>query len=90
MMIDNAELNILRLLASQKEVNWTWYNLDRAMTRRNMEGVGHVARLVHHLYEAGFVDIIPAKPAGMDYYSISESGIKYLAALRQQNAAPNN
>ncbi|MDI6439143.1 hypothetical protein [Cronobacter dublinensis] len=90
MMIDNAELNILRLLASQKEVNWTWYNLDRAMARRNMEGVGNVAKLVHHLYEAGLVDIIPATPAGMDYYSISESGIKYLAALHQQNAAPNN
>ncbi|EPH6763977.1 hypothetical protein ACS0ON_003562 [Cronobacter dublinensis] len=90
MMIDNAALNILRLLASQKEVNWTWYNLDRVMTRRNMEGVGNVARLVHHLYEAGLVDIIPTKPPGMDYYSISESGIKYLAALHQQNAAPNN
>ncbi|EOY5378316.1 hypothetical protein ACU9D5_000720 [Cronobacter dublinensis] len=90
MMIDNAELNILRLLASQKEVNWTWYNLDRAMARRNMEGVGNVARLVHHLYEAGLVDIIPANTPGMDYYSVSESGIKYLAALHQQNAAPNN
>ncbi|CCJ88006.1 hypothetical protein BN133_4383 [Cronobacter dublinensis 582] len=55
-----------------------------------MEGVGNVAKLVHHLYEAGLVDIIPATPAGMDYYSISESGIKYLAALHQQNAAPNN
>lgn len=72
MMIDNAALNILRLLASQKEVNWTWHNLDRAMTRRKMEGVGNVARLLHHLYEAGFVDIIPAPPAGMDYYSVSE------------------
>jgi len=55
-----------------------------------MEGVGNVAKLVHHLYEAGFVDIIPANPSGMDYYSVSESGIKYLAALHQQNAAPNN
>ncbi|CCJ77999.1 hypothetical protein BN135_3063 [Cronobacter muytjensii 530] len=55
-----------------------------------MEGVGNVASLLNDLYQAQFVDIIPANPAGMDYYSVSESGIKYLAALHQQNAAQNN
>ncbi|EOV9017691.1 hypothetical protein ACN6UQ_002841 [Cronobacter muytjensii] len=52
MTVDNGELNILRLLASQKEVNWTWYNLDRAMTRRKIEGVGNVASLLNDLYQA--------------------------------------
>lgn len=33
-MVNNTELNILKLLASRDDVNWTWYNLDRAMSIR--------------------------------------------------------
>jgi hypothetical protein len=58
-MVNSIELNILKLLASRNDVNWNWYNLDRAMTNRKMDGVGNVARLVSGLSEAGLVDIIP-------------------------------
>lgn len=80
-MVNNTELNILKLLASRDDVNWTWYNLDRAMTSRKMEGVGNVARLVNNLSEAGLVDIIPRTPAGMDYYRVSEQGRKLLREI---------
>lgn len=71
-MVNNTELNILKLLASRDDVNWTWYNLDRAMTNREMDGVGNVVRLVRSLSVAGLVDIIPSTTGGMDYYRVSE------------------
>ncbi|NCH23644.1 hypothetical protein EHJ09_15420 [Cronobacter turicensis] len=86
-MINKAEFNILTLLASRDDVKWTWYNLDRAMSQRKMEGVGNVARLVRNLYEAGLVNITPSTPAGMDHYHISAQGMKYLQALHQQKTA---
>lgn len=76
-MVNNTELNILKLLASRDDVNWTWYNLDRAMTRRN-NGVGNVARLVDNLSKAGLVDIVTRTPSGMDYYRVSIQGHKLL------------
>lgn len=82
-MVNNTELNILKLLASRNDVNWTWYNLDRAMTSRKMEGVGNVARLVNNLSEAGLVDIVPREPAGMDYYRVSEKGHKLLNEINE-------
>ncbi|EKM0528273.1 hypothetical protein ACTV1V_003331 [Cronobacter turicensis] len=87
MIINKAEFNILTLLASRDDVKWTWYNLDRAMSQRKMEGVGNVARLVRNLYEAGLVNITPSTPAGMDHYHISAQGMKYLQALHQQKTA---
>ncbi|WP_312971920.1 hypothetical protein [Atlantibacter sp.] len=84
-MVNNTELNILKLLASRDDVNWTWYNLDRAMTSRKMEGVGNVARLVNNLSEAGLVDIIARTPAGMDYYRVSEQGHKLLSKINDQH-----
>jgi len=68
-------------------VKWTWYNLDRAMSQRKMEGVGNIASLVRNLYEAGLVNITPSTPAGMDHYHISAQGMKYLQALRQKSSA---
>ena len=32
-MVNNTELNILKLLASRDDVNWTWYNLDRVSAK---------------------------------------------------------
>lgn len=88
-MVNNIELNILKLLASRTDVNWTWYNLDRAMTKRKMEGVGNVARLVRNLSEAGLVDIIPGSPAGMDHYQVSEQGFRLLEELHYQDSQPD-
>lgn len=87
MIINETELSILTLLASRAEVKWTWYNLDRAMSQRKMEGVGNIASLVRNLYEAGLVNITPSMPAGMDHYHISAQGMKYLQALHQQKTA---
>lgn len=78
-MVNNTELNILKLLASRNDINWTWYNLDRAMSVRNMDGIGNVARLVDNLSKAGLVNIVPSgTPSGMDYYRVSENGFKTL------------
>ncbi|ELY4573939.1 hypothetical protein SMZ97_001539 [Cronobacter turicensis] len=87
MIINEAELNILTLLASRDDVNWTWYSLDRAMSQRKMAGVGNVASLVRNLFEAGLVDITSSMPAGMDHYHISAQGMKYLQTLHQQKTA---
>ncbi|EIZ9495707.1 hypothetical protein [Cronobacter sakazakii] len=84
-MVNNAEFNILTLLASRDDVKWTWYSLDRAMSLRKMDGVGNVARLVRNLHEAGLVDITPSIPAGMDYYHISAQGIRLLKQIQKQN-----
>ena len=82
-MVNNTELNILKLLASRNDVNWTWYNLDRAMSVRKMDGIGNVARLVDNLSKAGLVNIVPSgTPSGMDYYQVSENGFK---ALREEH-----
>ncbi|ELY3542047.1 hypothetical protein SMX40_000403 [Cronobacter turicensis] len=87
MIINEAELNILTLLASRDDVKWTWYSLDRAMSQRKMAGVGNVASLVRNLFEAGLVNITSSMPAGMDHYKISAQGMKYLQALRQKSSA---
>ena len=81
-MVNNIELNILKLLASREDVNWTWYNLDRAMTNRKMDGIGNVARLVDNLSKAGLVNIVQSgTPSGMDYYRVSESGHQLLNSV---------
>ncbi|MHB9326800.1 hypothetical protein ACP3S7_04575 [Phytobacter ursingii] len=85
-MVNSIELNILKLLASRNDVNWNWYNLDRAMTNRKMDGVGNVARLVSGLSEAGLVDIIPGPPVGMAHYRISEQGSRLLEELAHQDS----
>lgn len=84
-MVNNTELNILKLLASRSNVNWNWYNIDRAMAMRNIEGIGNVAQLVRGLSEAGLVDVIPRAPAGMEHYKPSEHGHQLLEELEHQN-----
>jgi len=84
-MVNNTELNILKLLASRSDVNWNWYNLDRAMAMRNMEGIGNVAQLVQNLSEAGLVDVILRAPVGMDHYKVSERGYRLLEELEHQD-----
>ncbi len=84
-MVNNTELNILKLLASRSDVNWNWYNLDRAMAMRNMEGIGNVAQLVQNLSKAGLVDVILRTPVGMDHYKVSERGYRLLQELEHQD-----
>ena len=84
-MVNHMKLNILKLLAFRSDVNWNWYNLDRAMAMRNMEGIGNVAQLVRGLSEAGLVDVVLRAPAGMDHYKVSERGHQLLQELEHQN-----
>ena len=84
-MVNNTELNILRLLASRDDVNWTWYNLDRAMSIRKMDGIGNVARLVSNLSEVGLLDIVPGTTGGMNYYRVSEQGHNLLNDINEQH-----
>ncbi|QNQ19720.1 hypothetical protein HF650_08095 [Kosakonia sp. SMBL-WEM22] len=84
-MVNHTELNILKLLASRNDVNWTWYNLDRAMSVRKMNGIGNVVRLVDNLSKAGLVDIVPGgSPSGMNYYRVSESGHRFLHSIGEE------
>ncbi|QNQ22779.1 hypothetical protein HF650_14540 [Kosakonia sp. SMBL-WEM22] len=77
-MVNHTELNILKLLASRDDVNWTWYNLDRAMSIKKMDGIDNVARLVENLSKAGLVDIVPSgTSSGMDYYCVSAQATSY-------------
>lgn len=85
-MVNMTELNILKLLASRNDINWTWYNLDRAMSNRKMDGVGYVARLVMNLAEAGLVDIVPSDSTSMDYYRVSEKGHQLLREINEDLA----
>jgi len=71
-MVNETELNILKLLASRDDVKWNWYNLDRAMSMRKMESIGNVARLVKNLAEHGLVDFIPWNVPAMPTYRVSE------------------
>ncbi|MGY4566922.1 hypothetical protein [Erwinia sp. TECH1] len=85
-MVNNTELNILKLLASRDDVNWTWYNLDRAMSIKKMDGIGNVARLVDNLSKAGLVDIVPSgTSSGMDYYRVSAQGRQLLNGVSEQH-----
>ncbi len=84
-MVNKAHLNILKLLASRSDINWNWYNLDRAMAMRNMEGIGNVAQLVKNLSETGLVDVILRAPVGMDHYKVSERGYRLLEELAHQD-----
>jgi len=85
-MVNHTELNILKLLASRNDVNWTWYNLDRAMSIRKMDGIGNVARLVDNMSKAGLVDIVPSgTPSGMDYYRVSAQGHQLLDRVNEQH-----
>lgn len=86
-MVNTTELNILKLLASRDDVNWTWYNLDRAMTSRNMDGIGNVARLVDNLSKTGLVDIIPSGNVSMPYYRVSQKGYNLLEEVNEQQQA---
>ena len=84
-MVNNTELNILKLLTSRDDVNWTWYNLDRAMTSRNMDGVGNVARLVDNLSKAGLVDIVPSENPSMPHYRVSQKGHDILKEVNEKH-----
>ncbi|EAO5293488.1 hypothetical protein E8K36_23175 [Salmonella enterica] len=85
-MVNHTELNILKLLASRDDVNWTWYNLDRAMSIKKMDGIGNVARLVDNMFKAGLVDIVPSgTSSGMDYYRVSERGHQLLKRVSEQH-----
>lgn len=83
-MVNMTELNILKLLASRNDVNWTWYNLDRAMTGRNMEGVGHVARHVTNLSNEGLVFFEDSGHPSMPYYRLSDKGYKLLQEVKDE------
>lgn len=57
-------------------MKWNWYNLDRAMSMRGMNGIGNVARLVQKLADHGLVDFIPSNVPAMPTYRVSEKGFK--------------
>lgn len=82
-MVNSTELNILKLLASRNDVNWTQYNLDRALTQRKLDGGGHVAKIMDNLAKSGLVDIVPRSPEGMDYYCVSAQGVELLNNIQK-------
>ena len=84
-MVNSTELNILKLLSSREDINWNWYNLDRAMSIRNMDGIGDVASLVDNLSKTGLVDIVPSGNPSMPHYRVSQKGHDLLEEANKQH-----
>ena len=73
MKITNTEFNILRVMA-EKEIDWTWIMLDRALAIRGIEGFSNVANIVASLVNNGMVEAVYIENALKPRYRVSEQG----------------
>ncbi|ELY2595134.1 MarR family transcriptional regulator [Cronobacter sakazakii] len=71
MKITNSELNVLRVMA-EKEIDWTWIMLDRALAIRGIEGFSNVANIVTSLVNNGMVEIVYAETPSKPRYRVSQ------------------
>ena len=76
-MITEAELNVLKVMA-EKDINWNWMNLDRALSFRGIPGFSNVVNIVNKLASEGLVNIEDSGHKSMPYYRVSEQGYKLL------------
>ncbi|WP_445445521.1 MarR family transcriptional regulator [Citrobacter portucalensis] len=56
-MITETELNVLKVMA-EKDIDWNWIALDRALYTRGVSGFGNVANIVTSLVNSGLVDVV--------------------------------
>ncbi|ELQ6064545.1 MarR family transcriptional regulator [Cronobacter sakazakii] len=71
MKITNTEFNVLRVMA-EKEIDWTWIMLDRALAIRGIEGFSNVANIVTSLVNNGMVEIVYAETPSKPRYRVSQ------------------
>lgn len=76
-MITEIELNVLKVMA-EKDINWNWMNLDRALSFRGIPGFSNVVNIVNKLASEGLVNIEDSGHKSMPYYRVSEQGYKLL------------
>ncbi|WP_342322605.1 MarR family transcriptional regulator [Kosakonia sp. BYX6] len=80
MTITKIELNVLKVMA-EKDIDWTWIILDRALSMRNIPGFGNVANIVTSLINNGMVDIVLNEDGSRSRYRVSPLGHKFLDEL---------
>ena len=76
-MITEIELNVLKVMA-EKDINWNWMNLDRALSFKGIPGFSKVVNIVNKLASEGLVNIEDSGHKSMPYYRVSEQGYKLL------------
>ena len=76
-MITEIELNVLKVMA-EKDINWNWMNLDRALSFKGIPGFSNVVNIVNKLASDGLVNIEDSGHKSMPYYRVSEQGYKLL------------
>jgi len=77
MTITKTEINVLKVM-SEKDMDWSWIILDRALSTKGIPGFGNVARIVTNLAEHGLVDVIYNEETKRSRYRVSENGFKAL------------
>ncbi|AYL48727.1 MarR family transcriptional regulator [Citrobacter freundii] len=76
-MITETELNVLKVMA-EKDINWNWMNLDRALSFKGIPGFSNVVNIVNKLASEGLVNIEDSGHKSMPYYRVLEQGYKLL------------
>ncbi|MBJ8838802.1 MarR family transcriptional regulator [Citrobacter freundii] len=76
-MITEIELNVLKVMA-EKDINWNWMNLDRALSFKGIPSFSNVVNIVNKLASEGLVNIEDSGHKSMPYYRVSEQGYKLL------------
>lgn len=77
MIITETEMNVLKVM-SEKDEDWTWIILDRALTMKKVPGFGNVGRIVTNLMEHGLVDEVYNEETQRPRYRVSADGFNYL------------
>ncbi|AZP35635.1 MarR family transcriptional regulator [Cronobacter sakazakii] len=57
---------------AEKEIDWTWIMLDRALAIRGIEGFSNVANIVTSLVNNGMVEIVYAETPSKPRYRVSQ------------------
>lgn len=77
MKLTNTEFNVLRVMA-EKEIDWTWIMLDRALAIRGIEGFSNVANIVTGLVNNGMVEVVYTENTSKPRYRVSAQGHQLL------------
>lgn len=76
-MITETELNVLKIMA-EKDIDWNWIALDRALYTRSVPGFGNVANIVTSLVNSGLVDVVYGEDKSRPRYRVSKNSFKSL------------
>lgn len=76
-MITETEFNVLKVMA-EKDINWNWITLDRALYTRNVPGFGNVANIVTSLVNSGMVDVVYGEDKSRPRYKVAQNGFNLI------------